>query len=228
MKFRRLGLQGKWKYVIDSLEMIIPAYELGSKRIALFADTKMRIRAVEFVVKEDDLVLDLGSGPGVMARIVERIGGEPLLLDVSRKMLSVSDHELKVQASFEHLPFKDDAFTGIVCGFALRDSQDLLMALREVRRVLTPEGKFGFCDLGKPSSTTRMLAIAVYLRIFTPLIGLVSAGRAGLRFGSIFDTYMLVPNNNELFKLLSRFFREVRISTQQLGGAIVVTCAGTS
>ncbi len=226
MKFRRLGLQGKWEYVVDSLEKIIPAYELGSNRIALFADTEMRIRAVKFAVKGDKLILDLGSGPGAMARIIERAGGRPLLLDVSRRMLNASTYESKVQASFEYLPFKDDAFAGIVCGFALRDSRDLLMALGEVRRILVSDGRFAFCDLGKPTSAIRMLAIAVYLRIFAPLIGLISAGRVGLRFGSIFDTYILVPDNYELFRLLSKFFREVRMATMQLGGAIVVTCAG--
>ncbi len=226
MKFRRPGLQGKWEYVVNSLEKIIPVYELGSTRIALFADKEMRIRAVKFAVREGRLILDLGSGPGVMARIIERTGGRPLLLDVSRKMLRASTYELKVQASFEYLPFKHDAFTGIVCGFALRDSRDLLIALEEIRRVLVSDGRFAFCDLGKPSSAVRMLAIAVYLRVFAPLIGLVSAGRVGLRFGSIFDTYILVPNNDQLFSLLSKFFRDVRMATMQLGGAIVVTCVG--
>ena len=228
MKFRRLGLQGKWEHVVNSLENIIPAYELGSNRISLFADTEMRIRAVKFVVKKRSLILDLGSGPGVMARIIERVGGRPLLLDVSRRMLSVSTYELKVQAAFEYLPFKDDAFIGIVCGFALRDSQDLLMALEEIRRVILSDGRFAFCDLGKPTSTVRMVAIAVYLRIFAPLMGLISAGRMGLKFGSIFDTYILVPNNDELLRPLSKFFHEVTMATMQLGGAIVVTCAGTT
>jgi len=129
-KFRRPGLQERWEHVVNSLERIIPAYELGSNRIALFADTLMRTRAVNFAVRKGETILDLGSGPGVMARAVERAGGRPLLLDVSRRMLSVSPYSTKVQASFEHLPFRDEVFNGIVCGFALRDSRDLTDAYR--------------------------------------------------------------------------------------------------
>jgi len=227
-KFRRPGLQDKWQHVVNSLERIIPAYELGSNRIALFADRQMRTRAVNFAVRREEMVLDLGSGPGVMARAVEMTGGIPLLLDVSRRMLSVSTYSMKVQASFEHLPFRDGAFNGIVCGFALRDSLDLKDALREIRRVLRREGRFGFCDLGKPTSKVEMLAIAVYLRLFAPLIGLLSAGWVGLKFGSIFDTYMLVLDNDQLERLLSSFFREVRMTKLQMGGAIVVECSGTA
>jgi len=227
-KFRRPGLQQRWLHVVNSLEGIIPAYELGSNRIAFFADTRMRTQAVNFAVRKDEVVLDIGSGPGVMARAVEGAGGTPLLLDVSRRMLSVSPHSLKVQASFEHLPFRDEAFNGIVCGFALRDSLDLMDALREIRRVLRRDGRFGFCDLGKPTSTLRMLVIAVYLRLFAPLIGLLSAGWVGLKFGSIFDTYMLVLDNDQLERLLSRFFSEVKMTKLQMGGAIIVECSGTA
>src|SRR2546427_6959171 len=140
-KFRRPGLQRRWQHVVNSLELIIPAYELGSNRIALFADTRMRIQIVKFAVREEEIILDLGSGPGVMARAVEKAGGRPLLLDVSRRMLGVSKYSAKVQATFEHLPFRDETFNGIVCGFALRDSLDLTDALREVRRVLRREGR---------------------------------------------------------------------------------------
>ncbi len=39
---RRPGLQSKWGHVVDSLEAIIPIYETGSSRIALFSDARMR------------------------------------------------------------------------------------------------------------------------------------------------------------------------------------------
>src|SRR2546428_14110870 len=62
-KFRRPGLQERWQHVVNSLERIIPVYELGSNRIALFADTQMRTQAVKFAVRKEEMILDLGSGP---------------------------------------------------------------------------------------------------------------------------------------------------------------------
>src|ERR1035441_4307447 len=146
---RRPGLQTKWAYVLDSLESIIPIYETGSSRIAFFADTRMRDEVVKFAVNGSGLVLDLGSGPGTMARVVRKSGGTPVLVDASRKMLIAAGSELMVQAAFEALPFRDGAFGSIVAGFSLRDSRDLFVAVAAVRRVTADGGGVSLCDLGE-------------------------------------------------------------------------------
>ena len=125
---------------------------------------------------------------------------------------------------WEHLAFRDGAFDGAVCGFALRDSLDLESAVQQVSRVVRKGGRFAFCDLGKPDSSAKGVAVAVYLRVAPNLIGLASAGRAGLRYGSIFDTYMLTLKNSQLAALLGRFFSSVSIHEEQLGGSIVTKC----
>jgi ubiquinone/menaquinone biosynthesis C-methylase UbiE len=225
MKRRRPGLQNKWPQVINSLQEIIPSYERASSRISLYADLRMRPEAVNFAVRSGALVLDLGAGPGTMSRLVSQRGGIPVLVDVSRPMLNASSFENKVQAVFEHLPFRAGCFDAVVSGFAIRDAEDLLRAVSEVARILKLEGKFSFCDLGRPDSDAGALALACYLRIVPGLIGLMTVGRAGLRYGSIYDTYVLTLRNSELSSLLSRHFREVRLVGSQLGGSIVVKCS---
>jgi demethylmenaquinone methyltransferase/2-methoxy-6-polyprenyl-1,4-benzoquinol methylase len=225
MKTRRLGLQGKWNYVVDSLEQIIPSYELASSRISLYADKRMRVEAIGFAVSDGSLVLDLGAGPGTMSRLIESLGGEPILLDASLPMLEVSSFKNKVQAVFEHLPFREGVFDGAVSGFALRDAHDLRAALSEVSRVLKGDGRLGFCDLGKPDSGLRALLVGCYIRIVPNVIGLVTIGRAGLRYGSLFDTYVLAPHNSQLASLLSAWFSNVRLHEMQFGGALVAMCS---
>ncbi len=224
MKRRRPGLQRKWAYVVNSLQNIIPSYEQASSRISMYADKWMRSEAVAFAVKPDSIVLDLGAGPGTMSRHVVLHGGEPVLLDVSRAMLLASVFANKVQATFENLPFREGVFDGAVAGFALRDSFDLRVALAQLSRVLRKGGKFSFCDLGKPDTAIGVLVIGVYLRVVPNIIGLLSAGRAGLRYGSIYNTFILAPHNAELVALISNFFQEVQIHATQLGGSIVVKC----
>lgn len=224
MKRRRPGLQGKWSYVVNSLQEIIPSYELASSRIAISADREMRAEAVRFAVRRGSLVLDLGAGPGTMSRLVEAAGGEPVLVDVSRNMLGVSGFENKVQAVFEHLPFKEGSFDGVVSGFALRDSHDLLEAVAQVARVLKRGGRFGFADLGKPDSGVATLIVGCYLRVVPNVVGLLTVGRSGLRYGSIFDTYILTLHNSELAFLLSKQFASVALHETQLGGSLVVKC----
>ncbi|MDV3277475.1 MAG: methyltransferase domain-containing protein [Nitrososphaerales archaeon] len=224
MKNRRPGLQSKWSYVVNSLQEIIPSYELASSRISLFADRRMRAEAISFAVADGSSVLDLGAGPGTMSRLVARNRGEPVLLDVSRSMLKASSFRNKVQAVFEFLPFREGVFDGAVSGFALRDAHDLKTAMAQVARVLKRGGRLAFCDLGKPDSAIGTIAVGYYMRVVPNIVGLVTIGRSGLRYGSLFDTYVLALHNSELVSLLSRHFTGVAIHEMQMGSAIVAKC----
>ncbi len=221
---RKPGLQHRWGYVVDSLERIRPVYERGSTRIALFGDSEMRRQVVRFAVRESTMVLDLGSGPGTMGEIIMEAKCRPISLDVSRRMLQSCSGTEKVQAVFENLPFRDGTFDSVVAGFSLRDARDLVSAIKQVRYVLNEQGRFAFCDLGKPDSAASGLAIAFYLRAVVPLIGLVTGGRKGLAFGSLYQTYVLALKNSQLVSLLRHFFAEVHMDARQAGAAIVVGC----
>lgn len=224
MSRRRPGLQRKWAYVVNSLQEIVPSYEQASSRISLFADKRMRSEAVSFAVHRGDLILDLGAGPGTMSRVVSQHGGRPVLLDASRVMLEASAFPNAVQGVFEYLPFRNGVFDGAVSGFAVRDAHDLPLALAQLSRALKPGARFAICDLGKPDNPLKALAVAYYLRVIPSMIGLATAGRVGLRYGSLFDTYALVLRNSELVALLGLCLGEASIHETQMGGSIVVRC----
>jgi len=224
VKQRKPGLQGKWAYVVNSLQEILPSYERASSRISLFMDRRMREEAVAFAVSRGDLVLDLGSGPGTLSRVVAGAGGDPVLLDASRAMLEASEFPNSVQAVFEFLPFREGVFDGAVSGFAVRDAHDLRAALTQLAGVLRPGARFAICDLGKPDDPLRALIVGVYLRVVPSVIGLATAGRVGLRYGSLYDTYVLVLHNSELNALLSRYLGQTSIHETQMGGSIVAKC----
>lgn len=224
MPSRRLGLQGKWGRVINSLQEIIPSYENASSIISMRADRRMRARAVAFAVEKGSVVLDLGAGPGLMSRGVSARGGEPVLLDVSMAMLRASRFPNRVRGTFEFLPFRGGAFDAAVSGFALRDAHDLPRALSQLSGALRPGGRLSFCDLGKPDSALAALMVALYLKTVPNVVGLAAAGPAGLGYGTIFDTYMLALHNSDLRALLLRHFGSAEIEEAQLGGSIVAKC----
>ena len=170
------------------------------------------------------LVLDLGSGPGTMSEMVAAAGGRPVLLDASKKMLLAAGQYDRVQGTYENLPFREGSFSSVVAGFSFRDSRDLIAATREVRRALMADGRFAFCDLGKPDSFIKAVMLGYYIRVGVPLIGAVTGGRTGLGFRSLFDTYVLTLSNGALASLLSRYFSQVDVREEMLGGSIVVRC----
>ena len=224
MNRRKPGLQRKWAYVVNSLQEILPSYELASSRISLFMDRRMRREAVAFAVSRGDLVLDLGSGPGTLSKVVATAGGDPVLLDASRVMLEASRFPNAVQGVFEYLPFRKEVFDGAVSGFAVRDAHDLKASLGELANVLKPGAKFAICDLGKPDDPLRALIVGMYLRVVPSVIGLATAGRVGLRYGSLYDTYVLVLHNSDLAALLGRYVGRTSIHETQMGGSIVAKC----
>ena len=224
---RRPGLQHKWAYVVNSLQEIVPSYEQASSRISLYADRRMRLEAASFATPKGGLMLDLGAGPGTMSRVVVTRGGDPVLVDASRVMLRASGFHNAVQAVFEHLPFREEVFDGAVSGFAVRDAHDLPVALAQLNRVLKSGSRFAICDLGKPDNKLLEVAIACYLKVIPSVIGLVTTGRSGLRYGSLYDTYTLVLHNSELVAILSRFLGPATIHETQMGGSIVVKCTKT-
>lgn len=209
---------------MNSLQEIIPSYEEASSRIAIHADRRMRATSVAFAVQSGSLILDLGAGPGVMSRLVAAEGAEPVLLDVSQAMLAASRFPNRVRATFEYLPFREGIFDAVVSGFALRDAQDLPRTIGQLSLALKPRGRLSFCDLGKPDSAVAALVVAFYLRLVPSIVGLATAGAVGLRYGSLYDTYVLVPHNSELKALLSGHFESVEIEETQFGGSIVVRC----
>jgi len=223
---RRPGLQEKWQGVVDSLEAIIQIYEKGSSRISLFADRAMRSEVVSFSVdgEKGQLVLDLGAGPGTLSRVVASAGGVPVLADASMKMLARAPDFDRVQCVFEFLPFRAGTFREAVAGFSLRDARDLQSALGEIHRVIQKGGRFAFCDLGKPASRVRAAFVGFYILVAPPLIGFLTGGPPGLRFGSLFDTYKLVLDNRTLTGLLLTYFGAVELNPRQMGGSIVVRC----
>lgn len=224
MSRRKPGLQRKWGYVVNSLQEIIPSYEVASSRISLFEDRRMREEAARFATTNGGRILDLGSGPGTLSRVVKAKGGDPVLVDASRSMLRASGFPNAVNAVFEYLPFRAGAFDGAVSGFAIRDAHDLKVALQQLSTVLKPGAKLGVCDLGKPDNPFFALAVAYYIRVAPPLIGLATTGRSGLRYASLFDTYVLVLRNSELKALLGRYLGPTTIHETQMGGSIVAKC----
>ena len=147
-----------------------------------------------------------------------------MILYASRAMLRSSGLPNAVQGVFVFLPFRGDVFDGAVSGFAVRDAHDLRAALAQLAKVLKPGARFAICDLGKPDGLLRELFVGYYLRVAPTVIGLATTGRAGLRYASLYDTYVLVLHNSELVSLLSRSLGPTTLHETQFGGSIVVKC----
>ncbi|HWP59900.1 MAG TPA: class I SAM-dependent methyltransferase [Candidatus Acidoferrales bacterium] len=95
-------------------------------------------------LKPNSLVLDLGAGPGTYTRAISKIGHRCLGLDYSKKVIDAArrrgGNESYVQGEAYRLPFRRNAFDVVICIGVLQSLDRPLQALREINRVLVPDG----------------------------------------------------------------------------------------
>ena len=97
---------------------------------------------------EGERVLDVACGTGVAARLaLEAVGptGKVAGVDLNPDMLNVARRgESSIewgQADAQDLPYPDDSFDAVLCSLGFQFIPDKVQALREMYRVLTPDGR---------------------------------------------------------------------------------------
>ncbi|MEM4312212.1 MAG: class I SAM-dependent methyltransferase [Nitrososphaerales archaeon] len=222
------GLKEDWFEVVDALGKIIPSYNLMNRIISLGQDIRLRKYGIGRALKPKDFVLDAGCGPGTMSEILRSMikwEGDLVLMDSLRTMLKVSKEkfkkELSINAIFEYLPFMNETFDLVMCGFSFRDSLDMDSTLKEIQRILKPKGRFLLVDLGKPDNTILRFFAGVYLRYFVPFMAFLILGKKGFIYSSLYKTYKRYPTKKELRRILQKYFHPIFFLEKMLGGAIV-------
>ena len=225
-----MGLGSYWGEVIKVLEQIIPIYDKVNTYISLGKDQEYRIRGITNRVTPGNHILDAGSGFGNMSKTATKIcNGNliitlydplvPMLKNTSTYFEKTPDLSCGV---FEHIPFKEEQFDAVLCGYCLRDAINLRIAISEIHRVLKNGGRFVIVDLGKPDEAVLRVGVSFYLRCILPIIAFCVGGKLGLKFGTLYGTYKRWPQNKRLKELLLEKFSRVEFETEQMGGAIMV------
>ncbi len=225
-----MGLGSYGGEVLDVLRDIIPVYDKVNSYISLGKDKEHRIRGIKNRVKSGDLVLDAGSGFGNMSKTAVDITDGKIYVTLYDPLVQMLQQTSKffdkkpnlVSGVFEHIPFKDEEFDAVLCGYSLRDAINLRIAISEIHRVLKKEGRFVIVDLGKPDKALIRFGVSFYLRAILPIIALIAGGRLGLKFATLYGTYQRWPQNKKLEALLLEKFTRVEFEKDLMGGAIIV------
>lgn len=225
-----MGLGSYWNEVLDVLRDIIPVYDKVNSYISLGKDKEHRIRGIKGRVKVGDCILDAGSGFGNMSKTASQVVDgkihitlyDPLIPMLQQTSKFFEEKPRLVSGVFEHIPFSNDEFDAVLCGYSLRDAINLRIAISEIHRVLKKGGRFVIVDLGKPDESIIRLGVSFYLRVILPVIALIAGGRLGLKFATLYGTYKRWPQNKKLESMLLEKFSKVEFEKDLMGGAIMV------
>ena len=220
-----------WKQVISTLRDIIPVYDKVNRVISLGKDELYRYEGINGNIKSGDLVLDAGSGFGNMSlttfKVTTAAEVRIVIYDPIFEMLQSSRQRLVVElissGIFEHMPFKDNTFDVVMCGYSLRDAINLEIAVSEIHRVLKKNGRFLIVDLGKPDNKLIRVGVSIYLKYIIKIFAYVIARQTGLKFQTLYGTFLKWPQNNTLNLLLKKQFSQVDFRTKLMGGSIIVS-----
>lgn len=179
----------KRPFIQELFTRIAPRYDWFNRLASCGLDQRWRQQALQRGgVEPGQAVLDVCSGTGDLAILCarrQRGRGAVIGLDLNRAMLTYARRKQRaqrlamswLQADAEALPFSTDTFDRVVIGFSTRNLGDLTGGLREMVRVLRPNGRLILLETGRPANPLLRAGYQLFLLTGARSIGWLLTGQ---------------------------------------------------
>ena len=170
--------------IASMFDRISPKYDALNHLLSLNIDEVWRRKAAKAVAKHHPkTILDLATGTADMAISLAIHNPQAHITgtDISEKMLEigkekVTNRKLENQIELRHgdavmLPFEDNRFDAVAVAFGVRNFEDLDKGLREIHRVLKPNGQVVILEFSMPNKFPVKQLYRFYFRHILPHIG---------------------------------------------------------
>ena len=198
---------------------IAPTYDKLNHILSLNVDKSWRRKAVRRLKKavagvETPLILDVACGTAdstiKIAKTIEN--AKAFGIDISTKMLEIGKEKatkkgLGDRISFsvsraENIDFQDDTFDAAMVAFGVRNFSDRAQGLKEIRRVLKPNGTLIILELSEPQNVIVRWFYNLYFKNILPFIGKRVSGNANA-YRYLQQTVENFPMPKEFMAMLS-------------------------
>jgi len=221
-----IGFSDQIRKMFDSLA---PSYDFLNTLLSLGIDRYWRRKAVSLLHPEKGgRFLDVATGTcDVVLEIANREGTESYGIDFSRSMLllgqkklskeGVADRVKLQQGCGQNLPYADNSFDGSICAFGIRNFFDPLQGLKEMIRVLKPEGQLVILEFSYPKISICKKIYQLYFEYVLPLMGRWVSGH-GRAYSYLPDSVSRFPIRQDFVQLMeSAGFGDIKFKDLSLG-----------
>lgn len=183
---------GKKEGIRRLFNSIASDYDRLNHILSLNIDKGWRRKAVKEIADKDSpvKVLDVACGTGDFTiEIAKKVsaGSEVIGVDISEGMMEIGKEKMlkagvtaeMTVADCESLPYDQNTFDRIAVGFGVRNFEHLDLGLREMCRVLKPDGKLVILELSLPSNRFVRGCYMLYFQKILPMVGGFLSGDRG-------------------------------------------------
>ena len=164
--FKEVDVNKKAEHVGDVFHSVAEEYDLMNDAMSFGMHRLWKKMLIELSeLSEDSVALDIASGTADIPRLINKkfksvsmhvtdINASMLALGKERAINENFFHDCNFAlASGESLPYQDQTFDLVTVGFGLRNFTDKEKGLREMKRVLKPDGVLLILEFSKPTNS---------------------------------------------------------------------------
>src|SRR6056300_1082534 len=225
--------EGKKKQVRNMFNGIAQNYDALNRVISFGIDISWRKKVVALIEATNPKnILDIATGTGDLAIHLAETNAEKIIgLDLSPGMLAVGiekvsqknlNHKIDmIIGDSEALPFDANSIDAVTVAFGVRNFENLDLGLKEILRVLKPQGTLVILETSVPQNPILKSFYSLYTQKVMPFIGkLFSKDRTAYQYLS--DSAAAFPCGKAFHNILKKNgFIAVEDFPQTLGVASI-------
>jgi demethylmenaquinone methyltransferase/2-methoxy-6-polyprenyl-1,4-benzoquinol methylase len=174
----------KKEQVADMFDNIAFRYDFLNRFLSAGIDITWRKKAIKQLISlRPKHVLDVATGTADVALMTYDIlkPSNIIGIDISEGMLDLGRQKIAAKGlqntiqlykgDSENIGYNDNNFDAITVAFGVRNFQNLLKGLQEMRRVLQPGGKLVILEFSKPKNIVFKQFYYLYMNVIAPFFG---------------------------------------------------------
>jgi demethylmenaquinone methyltransferase/2-methoxy-6-polyprenyl-1,4-benzoquinol methylase len=216
-------------------DRIAHRYDLLNRLLSFGQDSIWRRRVARLLPDGSDLhLLDLATGTADLLLSLKRRSARVEFgvgLDMAARMLAIGRQKITrtnqtgkltlVRSDACRLPFDDSTFSAVTIAFGIRNVIDIPLALREMHRVLKPNGRTLILEFSLPENRFIRRIYLLYFRRVLPAIGGLISGDS-LAYHYLNETVETFPYGQDFCRLMEDAdFANVKANRLTLGVATI-------